>query len=388
MVQWLRLWTLCGESMGSIPGWGTKIPQAVLSNKWNKILKKFFFPKFLFNTKNILYWGTAENTSRFAARLQCINEHWSWKVKIPNWSWKLVQFIHWINQHSSHLPRPKTSQGSWGPHSWQMRKLGERTVGNAPPLFGCGSGAWSHLWEPVGLPWLGNRSLGQDGWRILWNRYWEEQEGLGPRADWHQQATTAADECIISPAHPRDPRRFLPVLDLNGQTWQGLETGRAVGAWMRPWLNWGKENWFPLLTFCSLIYVEAQKEARKDSTSLQLKRKKQFQSPINNNQSPQLSREAVRYLKRRKAADASSTEGINKGYWGRQRRQLSDILALLTPSWLPPQTLPHLVISTTRHHRHHYLVFMEETEHRWATPAHSTHQRQNWWANSGLPNLS
>ena len=80
----------------------------------------------------------------------------------------------------------------------------------------------------------------------------------------------------------------------------------------------GEENRFPFLTVCPLSYVEAQKEARKDSTSLQLKRKKQFQSPINNNQSPQLSGEAVHYLKRRKAADASSTEGINKGYRGRR----------------------------------------------------------------------
>ena len=55
---------------------------------------------------------------------------------------------------------------------------------------------------------------------------------------------------------------------------------------MRPWLNWGKENRFPLLTFCSLIYVEAQKEARKDSTSLQLKRKKHSFSPQSTTTSP------------------------------------------------------------------------------------------------------
>ena len=52
--------------MGSIPGWGTKIPQAVCPI--NKTLKKFFFFRFLFNTKNILYRETVKKTSRFCCR--------------------------------------------------------------------------------------------------------------------------------------------------------------------------------------------------------------------------------------------------------------------------------------------------------------------------------
>ena len=33
MVQWLRLLTFTARSLGSIPGWGTKIPHAVLHNQ-------------------------------------------------------------------------------------------------------------------------------------------------------------------------------------------------------------------------------------------------------------------------------------------------------------------------------------------------------------------
>ena len=40
MVQWLRLCALTLEGLGSIPGWGTKIPQAMWHGRKKKKKKR------------------------------------------------------------------------------------------------------------------------------------------------------------------------------------------------------------------------------------------------------------------------------------------------------------------------------------------------------------